>query len=107
MNVPVAQAIVLWQVPPASLVLHSNGHPADIMEDNLHGAIMIAKSSWQELILSQEGFGATIAKIVNSFRAYIQLLNGSLSANDKLYKSAQKVKDIMDKLIKTVKILFL
>ena len=33
-NVPAAQAIVLWQVPPASLVLHSNGHPADIIEDN-------------------------------------------------------------------------
>lgn len=82
------------------------GEMADIMEDNLHGAIMMAKSAFQELVLSQEGLGGAVSKIVNGFRAYIQLLNGSIDANDQFFATAQKIKSIIDKIIIVLKVLF-
>ena len=77
---------------------------AETMEDNLKGSILMAKSAFQELILSQEGLGSVLSNVVNGFRAYIQLLNGSISSNDKFFQTAQKIKQAMEAIIALVKV---
>lgn len=63
---------------------------AGIMEDNLATQIMLLKSAFEELFISQNSLHSGMSEVVQTLTAFISVMNGTATSTDKTGKSQMK-----------------